>query len=126
MRNLLIAMGVVETATGLGLLAVPSLVASVLLGSSLEGAVGLIVGRVCGAALLALGIACLLARAEADFRSSTALIIAMLAYNTVATALLAYSLLGLRLIGIALWPAILIHAALAIWCIVCLRTDSRA
>lgn len=124
MINLLIVTGVVETATGLGLLAVPSLIASLLLGAPLEGAVGLVVGRVCGAALLSLGIACLLAHDESGPRASNGLIVAILVYDITVTALLAFSLVGLRLIGIALWPAILLHTGLAIWCIVCLRRKS--
>jgi hypothetical protein len=124
MKALLLVMGFVETATGLGLLASPPLIASLLLGASLEGAVGLLVARVCGAALLSLGIACFLARDEADDRPN-GLIIAMIVYNTLATALLAYSAFGLGLTGIALWPAIVVHAALVIWCLACLSLQSR-
>jgi hypothetical protein len=119
-KMLLVVMGFVETATGLGLLASPPMIASVLLGASLESTVGLVVARVCGAALLSLGIACFLARNEADARAATGLVIAMVVYNTIATAILAYSVFGLRLMGIALWPAIVVHATLAIWCLAAL------
>jgi hypothetical protein len=124
MKALLLVMGFVETATGLGLLVSPPLIASLLLGASLEGAVGFVVARVCGAALLTLGIACFLARDEADDRAK-GLIIAMVVYNTTATAILAYSAFGLGLTGIALWPAIIVHAALAIWCLAALSLQSR-
>jgi hypothetical protein len=127
LRNLLIAMGVVEVGAGLALLVAPSLVAEVLLGSPLVGAPGLIVARLCGAGLLSLGIACWLARGEAGTASTTGLVIAMLFYNTAAAAVLVYSLLGLGLMGVLLWPAIVIHVALGIWCLVCLLAKpSRA
>jgi hypothetical protein len=118
MRNFLLVSGVVEVVTGLGLVFSPSLIASILLGSLLEGDAGLIVGRVCGTALLALGIVCLLARDDSGARG---IIVAMLLYDVGATALLVYSRFGLGLTGIALWPAIVLHAVLALWCIVSLR-----
>jgi len=116
MKSLLLVMGLVETATGLGLLASPPLVASLLLGAKLEGAVASVVARVCGTALLSLGIACFLAREGPHISAATGLIIAMLVYNILVTGLLAYSVFGLGLMGIALWPAIAAHAALAIGC----------
>jgi hypothetical protein len=124
-KILLVVMGFVETVTGLGLLASPPLIASVLLGASLEDAVGLVVARICGAALLSLGIACFLARDDANVKAATGLIIAMVVYNTIATAVLAYCVFGLGLTGIALWPAIVVHAALAIWCLAALSLQSR-
>jgi hypothetical protein len=120
MRTLFITMGVVETATGLALLVVPSLVAVILLGLPLDGAVGLVVARICGAGLLSLGIACLLGRDEAG-APAAGLLVAMLVYNATTTGVLAYSRFGMGLMGIMLWPAIVVHAALAIWCVVCLR-----
>lgn len=121
MRTLLVVMGIVETGAGLALLVAPSFVAELLLGSSLDGAVPLIVARICGAGLLSLGIACLLTRDEAGASAATAVLVAMLVYNTTATALFVYSFVGLGFKGIILWPAIVIHGVLALWCAVCLR-----
>ena len=42
----------------------------------------------------------------------------MLIYDVAAAALLAYAGLALSLVGIALWPAVVLHAALAVWCVV--------
>ena len=121
MRTLLVVMAVVEAGAGLALLAAPSFVAVLLLGSSLEGGVSLIVARICGSGLLSLGIACLLGRGDAG-APAAGLITAMLVYNVITTALLAYAGFGLGLTGLLLWPAIVIHAALAIWCVVRLRS----
>ena len=45
----------------------------------------------------------------------------MLMYNIVATAVLAFAGIGLGLHGVALWPAVILHAAMALWCLACLR-----
>jgi hypothetical protein len=125
MRYLLIAMGVVELFTGLGLIAVPSLVSSLLLGAALEGEVVLIIAHICGAGLLALGIACLLASGDAASRAAVGLVVAMVFYNTIATGVLWHALMGLKMTGILLWPAVLAHAALLAWCIASLLAVSR-
>jgi hypothetical protein len=83
-----------------------------------------ILGRVAGAALLALGVACWLARDDTQNRAATGLVVAMLMYNIVATAVLAFAGIGLGLHGVALWPAVVLHAVMAIWCTVCLRRST--
>ena len=110
-----------EAATGLALLASPSLLASLLLGATLDTPSGLVVARVAGAALLALGTACWLARNDLQSRAAQGLIAALLLYNAAAIAVLVYAALGPGLYGIGLWPAVVLHVALAVWCVACLR-----
>jgi hypothetical protein len=50
----------------------------------------------------------------------------MLVYNLVVAAVLVHASLGFRLSGIGLWPAVVLHLALAAWCIACLRPMSRS
>ena len=120
MKKLLALAAVVEAATGLALIAVPGFVVRLLLGAEISGA-SIPLGRVAGAALLALGVACWLARDDTQSRTARGLVVAMLMYNIVATAVLAFAGIGLGLHGVALWPAVVLHAVMAIWCIVCLR-----
>ena len=94
-----------------------------LLGSRLDTPVALVLGRVAGVALLSLGIACWLARNDGKSQAGTGLITAMLLYNTLAAAILAHAGVGLEMFGVGLWPAVLLHLALAVWCIACLRME---
>jgi hypothetical protein len=121
MKNLLTVTAGIEAATGLALLGLPWLVVSLLLGGSLDTPAALVVARVTGAALLSLGVACWLARNDEKNRAAVGVVTAMLMYNVAAVAVLAYAGIGLGLSGIGLWPAVLLHAAMAVWCIACLR-----
>ena len=68
MKNLLTLTAVIEVGTCLVLVAVPSLLATLLLGSSLDAPVALTVARVAGVAPLALGVACWRALRRAETR----------------------------------------------------------
>jgi hypothetical protein len=120
--NLLTLTAVIEVVTGLALVALPSLLVTLLLGSSLDTPAALTVGRVAGAALLAIGVACWFARRDAQSRAAIGLVAAMLLYNIAAVAILTSAGIGSGLIGVGLWPAVVLHAGLAAWCIVCLRS----
>ena len=118
-KRFLILTAIIEAATGLALIALPAIVVRLLLGAEISGA-SIPLGRVAGAALLALGVACLLARDDTQSRAARGLVVAMLMYNIVATAVLAFAGIGLGLHGVVLWPAVVLHAAMGVWCIVCL------
>jgi hypothetical protein len=116
MKKLLTLVAIAEGATGVALMIVPSLVGRLLLGAELFG-VAAVVGRVAGIALFALGIACWLARTDTPSRAARGLVAAMLFYNFAVAALLAFAGLGLGLRGVMLWPAVVLHAAMTIWCV---------
>jgi len=119
MKKLLVITAILEAGTGLGLLVMPSMVAQVLLGGTLDTPAAATVARVAGAALLALGVACWLARDD-----GRVLVVTILFYNVAAVAVLAHAALGLELSGIGLWPAIGLHTALAVWCAAALKSTS--
>lgn len=119
-KPLFIATSMIELGTGLALLVSPALVASILIGAPFDTPADSVVGRVAGAALLALGLACWHARDDEHSRAATGLIASMLFYNAAVAALLVYAGIGLRLSGIGLWPAVVLHLAMAAWCLVCL------
>ena len=115
----------VETPTGVMLLLSPALVVAFLLGASLDAPAALVVARIAGAALISLGGACWLARNDGPNRAGAGLVAAMLLYNSVAVAVLAHAGAVARLVGVLTWPVMALHAALAIWCIACLRSGRR-
>ena len=118
--KLLIVTALAETAAGLMLLVSPTLVVAFLLGASLDAPAALVLARLAGAALLSLGCACWLARNDGANRAVRGLVAAMLLYNGGAVAVLASAGARASLVGVLAWPAVALHAALAVWCIACL------
>ena len=103
MKKLLIFTGVAEAVTGMALLLVPALVGHWLLGTELAG-VSVIVARVAGIALLALGVGCW---------PGTPLC-GMLTYNALGTVYFAYLAINGQWAGPLLWPVVGLHAVLTI------------
>ncbi|MGO4440343.1 hypothetical protein [Rhizobium sp. RAF56] len=99
MNKALLAAAVGESATGVALLFVPSLVGELLLGEALAGA-AVVTARVGGLALIGLGIAC--------WRNSP--LAGMLTYGMTVALYLAYLGLTGGATGILLWPAVFLHA----------------
>ncbi len=109
-KKLLALAALAEVATGLALLVYPPIVVRLLLGADIAGlegpaAVGVIVGRVTGIALIALGVSC--------WPGDTALT-GMLTYSALVTLYLAYLGLGGVWVGVLLWPAVVFHAVLSV------------
>jgi len=117
MKPLLLATAALEAGVGVGLLAAPSAVAQVLLGATLDSPVAMAVARVAGAALLALGVACWLAASDTESCAARGVVSAMALYNLGAVIILAAAGSQWERAGIALWPAVILHAAMTVWCI---------
>ena len=102
---------VAEGGTGIALLAVPATVARLLLGADVSGAPA-VLGRCFGIALLALALACWPGRTGGG-KGSTA-VRAMFAYNALIALYLAYLGTAGHMTGPLLWPAIALHAIVAL------------
>jgi len=120
------ATAVIEAGAGVALLSFPSDAAKLLLGSPLDAPDALTVARIGGMALLTLGAAFWLARGDAQSRASKGLIAAMVLYNLGAAFILAAAGVGSRRVGVALWPAVALHATMTAWCIMSVRFLSHA
>jgi hypothetical protein len=124
-KQLLSVTGAAETATGLVLAVASSLLVELLLGAVPGTAAGITVSRVAGVAILALGVACWLARQDAAGRAARGLIAAMLLYNAAVAAILVLVWTNQGLSGVALWPVVLAHAVLAVWCVAALSAREK-
>ncbi|PZV38264.1 hypothetical protein [Mesorhizobium kowhaii] len=115
-RNLfLVVIAAVEAATGLGLLLLPSVPFALLLGLESATVEAIFVGRIAGAALLAIGVASWMARKDALNPSLFGLLVGILIYNTAVSILLVYAAAVLKMTGVMLWPTVAFHALLAVW-----------
>jgi len=123
MLALLLVTALLEVLTGLALLATPSLVVSVLLGTVLDSSTGTVLARVAGAALLSLGLVAWLARKLPRSPAAGGLVQALLFYNAAVAAVLIHAHVALGVSGVGLWPAVIVHVAMAGWCILRMRKD---
>ena len=121
MRTLLVMMALVEAPLGVTLILAPARVTRLLLGIAVEGPPALVLGRVAGAAVLALGLACW-RRDDGSSSATRGLLAAMLLYNVSALAVLSYAVAGDNLFGLLVVPAVALHALLAGWCFRILRS----
>lgn len=121
MKRLLIATALVEVGAGTGLLCFPSAVVALLLGSPLDAPAAVTLGRLAGAALLALAVACWLARHSGQTAAARGVVAAMTLYNLGAVMVLALGGLHSPPAGLALWSVVVLHAAMTAWCIASLR-----
>src|SRR5512137_2716604 len=112
--------GILETVAGLGLLVDPAGGASALFGSSIEEP-GLAIGRIGGGGLLALGIACWLARKTPTAPASVGVAWAYLVYNVVACVTLAWAGLALGGGSLPALGAAVLHGALGAALVAALR-----
>ena|SRR5271167_3065311 len=99
----------IEAATGVALIAVPDLVARVLLGVGLSDS-GVAVARIAGFGLLALGLASW--PTAGDATPST--VRALFAYNLLAALYLGYLRVSGEFVAFLLWPACALHAVVAL------------
>jgi hypothetical protein len=120
MKKLLIVTAVIELGAGAALMCFPSMMLALLLGPGLDTAAAATLGRLAGVALSALGVACWLAQYDAQSRAARGLVSAMVVYNIGAVVVLGSAGVWSQSVGVALWPAVVLHAGMAAWCITAL------
>jgi hypothetical protein len=125
-NRLLTIAAALEAALGIALIASPALVTQLLLSESVSG-ISVVISRVAGIALLALGIAGLPDRGESRMQGRAHA--GLLAYNGLASFYLLY--LGLRgeWVGQLLWSAVVLHTIMTLllayaWLVGSMRTSA--
>jgi hypothetical protein len=120
-KRFLLVSAIIEIPTGLALLVAVSKVTQLLLGAGVSGA-GAFVGRFCGVALLSLGVACWLTR-DVQGLAARGAAAGMLVYDLGAVAVMGSTVILSQPTGLGLWPVLIVHGAMALWCIAVLSRD---
>ncbi|HUL33555.1 MAG TPA: hypothetical protein VL128_06705 [Candidatus Eisenbacteria bacterium] len=116
---------VVEMLAGLALAAFPAIAVTFLTGQRSDELAMVVLGRIAGVALLALGITCWLARMHGQSRAAIGLVWALLFYDLSAVLIFLSTHFGMGLVGIGLWPAIALHSGLGVWSLLLLMNLKR-
>ena len=124
LRLLLTLSGGLEILAGVPALITPAPVVSLLLGSPLDS-IGVVLARLFGAGVFALGLACLKARDDVRSPAGLAVSIGITSYNVLAAVVLLWAAAGLSLGGLLLWGAGILHAALGALFVSALVTSRR-
>ena len=111
LKKILAFAAIVEIGTGLALMIDPRIVVSMLVGPNTP-AEEIPMGRLPGIAILALGLACWPSGASAEGGSPA--FRGMLVYNALIALFLVYLFKVGHLGGVLLWPAVVLHAAVAL------------
>jgi hypothetical protein len=111
LRKVLAFTSLVELGTGVALMVDPAIVVRLLVGADLAGA-GEVAGRGFGVALLALALACWPSRRGTE--SEAPAVRGMLVYNALIALYLAVLGTAGSMRGALLWPAAVLHAAVAL------------
>jgi len=124
LRLLLTLSSGLEILAGLPVLITPAPVVSFLLGSPLDS-IGVVLARLFGAGVFALGLACLKARNDVGSPAGLSVSIGITAYNVLAAVVLLWTVAGSGLGGLLLWGAGIVHAVFGVLFLSVLSGTSR-
>ena len=126
MKRLLVATAVIEAGAGVALLIWPSATVLALAGPTVVlSSLALTLVRLGGAVLLAVGAGAALASRHPESGAARGVVGGMTIYNFGAAGGLCVPELALSQGGPLLWPAVVLHAAMGIWCVICLWRARR-
>lgn len=120
-KTFLLVTAIGEGGTGLGLLVLPAIALALLLGLQAPAPDMVVISRVAGSALLAIGVLSGMASRDRGGPALRGVLAGILVYDTIVAALLAHAGGALGMSGPLLWPAVVVHAFLAVWCAVSVR-----
>jgi small-conductance mechanosensitive channel len=120
MKKLFTITAIAEFVTGLGMVALPRLLIKLIFGSSVDTYLSLTIARIAGVAIISLAVACWFARKDEKSPAAKGLVISLLLYNSGITILLIIAGLAYTSAGIGLWPVVLVHLFMSVWCIMSL------
>jgi|SRR5579862_2682643 len=120
MKSLIALTAIGEAGTGLALVVYPPVLVWLLLGVETTFETD-VISRIAGAALFAIGATCWIGRSDAPNATQLGLLVGVLIYDMAAGVILASFGFFANQVGIALWPAVVLHMVLAIWCLVAIR-----
>jgi hypothetical protein len=118
-KALLVITAVVEAGAGFAFLVIPMWAAELLFGEGLSSPAALAVARIAGSALLSLAVACWIC-CDVERVENPGIFAGLTVYNLGVPAVLVQGWWVKELNGVLLWPAVILHAALALWCIAAL------
>jgi len=121
-KLLLLVTAMLEVGAGLALMAFPSTSMVLLLGSPLETSSAVTLGRLAGAALFSLGVANWFAQFDERSNAAKGVVSGMLCYNVGAVVILGSAGIWSAPVGIGLWPGVVLHTAMTVWCVALLRS----
>jgi hypothetical protein len=119
-KALLVVTAVVEAGAGFALLVIPTWAAELLLGEGLSSPASFAIARIAGSALMSLGVASWIC-CDVERVENPGLFAGLTVYNVAVPIVLVQGWFARDLNGILLWPAVVLHAALAVWCLASLR-----
>ncbi len=125
MTKLLTVDAVIEMAGGLLMVVFPSFLWKIVLGTTLSTLVELTLSRIAGVAVVALATSWWLARNDEQSHTLRGVVGGMVVFNAGVAIVLADAGIVLGLSTILLWPFILIHLAMAVWCFIRLLNKSE-
>ena len=125
MKILLIVTAIFEGLAGAAFLLIPSITVPTLLSVPLNTAGGLVAARLAGAAIIGLAIACWQARDSEKGGAALGIVAAMLFYNVVAAMIIVWAGFRLGIQRPLMWPAMVAHGILGVWCLAVLWMAMR-
>jgi predicted membrane-bound spermidine synthase len=112
LKKFLTLTAILESLTGIALIAIPNSIVLFLFGKPTDGYGGMITAMLAGAAVFSLAVVCWLLRESTNPQK---LVKGMLFYNCIITAIALYGVFCNNITGPGLWLIVIVHVGLSFW-----------